>query len=100
MSWSLVKPLEEIDIKLRISTLKPPHAAWVVDFYNYITSVERKEIVINGWKSVGIYDALKYDNKKLPNTDAFQDIDPLMGDNPTSVEINFDAVYQLDHEQR
>ena len=42
------KPLEEIDIKLRFSTFKPLHAAWVVHFYNYITSAEGKKIVMNG----------------------------------------------------
>ena len=38
------KPLEEIDIKLRLS-----------DFYKYTTSADGKEIVINGWKSPEIY---------------------------------------------
>ena len=58
------KPLEEIDIKVRLSTLKPLHAAWLVDLYNYITSAEGKEIVIYDWKSAGIYDALKHGSKK------------------------------------
>ena len=49
------KPLEEIDIKLRLSALKPLHLAWVVDFYRYTTSADGKEIVINGWKSPEIY---------------------------------------------
>ena len=31
--------------------------------------------------------------------DPFHKIDPLTGDNPTTVEINFDAVCQLDQEQ-
>ena len=29
----------------------------------------------------------------------FHDINPLMGDNPTTVETNLDAVHQLDQEQ-
>ena len=57
------KPLEAIDIKLRLSTLKPLHAASVVDFYNYITSAQGKETVINGWKSAGIYYILKHGSK-------------------------------------
>ena len=93
------KPLEEIDIKVRLSTLKPLHAACVVDFYNYITSAEAKEIVINDWKSAGIYEALKHGSKNLPNMDSFHNIYPLMDDNPTTVETNLDAVYQLDQEQ-
>ena len=93
------KPLEEINIKLHHSTLKPLHAAWAVDFYNYIASAEGKEVVINGWKSAGIYEALKHGSKKLPNMDLFHDIDPLMGDNLTTVETNLDAACQLDQNQ-
>ena len=37
--------------------------------------------------------------QKLPNMDPFHDIDPLMGDNPTTVETNLDAECQLDQEQ-
>ena len=90
--------MEEIDIKLRLSTLKPLDAAWIVDFYNYITSTEKK-IVKNGWKSAGIYEALKHGSRKLPNMDPFHDIDPLMGNNPTNVETNLDTVCQLNREQ-
>ena len=87
MSWSKSgKPLEEINIKLHLLTLKPLHAAWVVDFYNYITSAEGKKIVKSGWKSASIYDALKHGSKKLSHMDLFHDIDPLMGTNPTTVE--------------
>ena len=93
------KPLEEIDIKSRLSTLKPLHAVWVVDFYNYITSAEGKEIVINGWKSAGVYIALKHSSKILPNMDPFHDINPLLDKNPTTVETNLDAVCHLDQEQ-
>ena len=91
--------MEEIDIKLRFLTLKPLHAAWVVDLYNNITLAEGKEIDINGWKSAAIYDALKHDSKKLPTMDPSHDIDPLMGNNPTTVETNLNAVGHLDQEQ-
>ena len=78
--------------------LKSMHPACAVDFYNYITA-RGKEIVINGWKSAGIYYTLNHGSKKLPNKDLFHDIDPLMGDNPTTVETNLDAVCQLDQQQ-
>lgn len=93
------KSLEEIEIKLRLSTLKPLHAGWIMDFYNYITSGEGKKVVMNGWKSAGIYDALKQGTEKLPNIDPFHDIDPLMGNNPSTVATNLDAVCQLRQEQ-
>ena len=37
------KSLEEIDVKLRLSTLKPLHAGWIVDLFNYMTSAEGKK---------------------------------------------------------
>ena len=70
-----------------------------MDSRKLITSAEGKEIVINGWKSTPIYDALKREGKKLPNMDPFPNIDPLMGDNPTTVETNLDTVCQLDQKQ-
>ena len=78
--------------------LKSMHPACAVDFYNYITTGGKK-IVVNGCKSAGIYYTLNHGSKKLPNMDLFHDIDPLMGDNPTTVERNLDAVCQLDQQQ-
>ena len=88
--------LEDIDIKLRLSTLKPLHAGWVVDFYNFITSIEGKEIVLNGWKVACIYDALKLGSNRLPNIDPFHDIDPLVIE--SDVDTNIDAACQLERE--
>ena len=39
--------LDEIVIKLQLSLLKPLHAAWIVDFYNEMTSVKGKEISLH-----------------------------------------------------
>ena len=89
--------LEDIDVKLRLSTLKPLHAGWVVDFYNHVTSAEGKKIVLNGWKAAGIYDALKLGGSKLPSIDPFHDIDPLILEN--SVDTNVEAVCQLEEEE-
>ena len=67
------------------------------DFYNFITSSEGKEIVVNGWKTAGIYDALELGRKKLPSIDPFQDIDPLViGSN---VDTNVSAVCQLEQRE-
>ena len=38
-------PVDEIDIKLRLSLMKPLHAEWIADFYNHITSSESKKII-------------------------------------------------------
>lgn len=93
------KSLEEIDVKLRLSTMKPLHAGWVVDFYNFITSAEGKTIIMNGWKEAGIFDALRLGSSKLPNIDPFHDIDPLVVENDTIAETNLEAVCQLEQEQ-
>lgn len=57
--------VEKIDVKLSLQILKPLHAAWVVDLYNYISSTERKELILNGRKAADIYDALKLKSSKL-----------------------------------
>ena len=82
------KSLEEIDAKLRLSTLKPLHAGWIVDLCNYI---------INGWKTAGIHDALQLGSSNLPNIDPFHDIDPLVEDG-VPIETNLEAVCQLEKE--
>ena len=42
-------PIAEIDIKLRLSLLKPLHADWITDLYNYMTSEAAKKIIESGW---------------------------------------------------
>ena len=92
------KSLEEIYVKLRLSTLKPLHAGWIVDLFNYMTSAEGKIIIINGWKTAGIHDALQLGSSNLPNIDPFHDIDPLVEDG-VPIETNLEAVCQLEKEQ-
>ena len=41
--------------------MKPLHAAWVVNFYNYITLTKGKEVVLDRRKATGIYKALHLD---------------------------------------
>ena len=37
--------LENIEVKLKLSLIKPIHAAWVVDFYNHMTTAKGVEII-------------------------------------------------------
>ena len=74
---SLGKKIEDVNIQFRLTTLKPLHAKWILEFYNHITSEKGAEIIINGWKAAGIYDALKMGSSALPSLDPFQDISPL-----------------------
>ena len=54
---SLGKKVQEI--KICLTTLKPLHAKWLIEYYNEITSENGSSVIINGWKAAGIYDAIK-----------------------------------------
>ena len=69
--------IDEIDIKLRLSLLKPLHAGWMVDLYNHMTG-EAKKIIDSGWTSSGIKDAIRLGLNALPSIDPFNDIAPMM----------------------
>ena len=68
---------EKIDIKFRLTTMKPLHAYWLIEFHNTITSASRSSIIINGWKIKGIFELIKMVSAKLPSLDPFPDISPL-----------------------
>ena len=48
------KPVEEIDVDFRLSTLKPFHAQWLISLYNHLTSERGTQIINKGWKRSGI----------------------------------------------
>ena len=50
--------LDDIKVKLKLSTLKFLHPLWTLDLYHYLTSNEGRKVVENGWKSAGITDAV------------------------------------------
>ena len=74
---SLNKRVEDINIQFNLTTIKPLHAEWLVQFYNHITSSDGREIILNGWKASGIYDAVHMGYDALESLDPFQDISPL-----------------------
>ena len=62
-----------------------------MEFYNHITSQKGSEIIINGWKRSGIYDAVQNGSSSLPSIDPFNEIAPLVvteKSNETDVTIN------------
>ena len=70
--------MENIEIKLRLSLIKPIHAAWVVDIYNHMPSERGIEIIESGWRASGILDALRKGSSALPSIDPFVDIGPML----------------------
>ena len=51
------KGVDNIDIQLKMSRLKPLHANWINNLYNYFTVPEGKEIIANSWKAAYITEA-------------------------------------------
>lgn len=49
---------ENINFEFILTTIKPIHAKWIVDYHNHITSEAGTSFFIKGWKSAGIYDAI------------------------------------------
>ena len=85
------KDISSIDIKFRLTTMKPLHAKWLIELYNYLTSPEGKEICMKGWMVTGIYDAVQMTLKNLPTLDPFNDIDPLFNENEQEDVVNAQA---------
>ena len=83
--------LEEVDVKLRLSIIKPVHAHWVVELYTQMTTGEGKKNIESGWRAASIQNAVKLGLKNLPTADPFSDID-LMVDDPRSDSQNLDAL--------
>ena len=52
------KQLQDIDVSLRLSLLKPCHAEWLVECYNHMTTTAAQNIIQNGWKAAGTTEAL------------------------------------------
>ena len=81
-SKELGKQLEENKLiedteKLKVSVLKPLHASWLIEAYNHKTSSSGREIIVNGWKSAGIMEAVSKGIEGLEKLDPFHSIDPL-----------------------
>ena len=80
--------IDAVDVKLRLTILKPLHAQWVVDFYNEMATVKGKPITENGWRAAGITDINRLGSKNLPGIDPFHDIDTLLDGNTAAVTSN------------
>ena len=82
------KPIDEIEVKLQLTTLKPFHAEWLTDFYNLMTTSEGKNVVLSGWKASGIVQITEKDSSQLESLDLFKDLDPLLSPASYNETIN------------
>ena len=64
------KPVEEIDMDFRLTTLKPLHAQWLISLYNHLTSERGSQIINNGRKRSGITGIID-GSTNLPPEDPF-----------------------------
>ena len=71
-------PLDDIEVKLKLSVLKPLHACWLIDAYDHLTSEAGRKIIANRWQSAGITSAISKGVQGLPTLDPFDTIDPLV----------------------
>ncbi len=58
--------LDEVNVDLRLSVIKPLHAQWLVNMYNFFSESKGREIVLKGWKKAGITGLLDGTTALLP----------------------------------
>ena len=90
--------IDEIDINLLLSLMKPLHTEWLVDFYNNTTSGTEKKVIDSGWTSSSIKDAVALGLDSLPSIGPFSDIAPLIEIPNGSPPIPNQAVYDVSSE--
>ena len=66
--------LNDVDVDLRLSVLKPIHATWIVGMYNHFSSSEGRQSTAKKWKKAGVTDVVS-GSKTLPPEDPFEDLD-------------------------
>ena len=73
---ALENACEPMDAKVsvKLTNMKPLHAKWLSEFYNYINSSDGHDIICNGCLRAGNTDAIKMGSLKLPSRDSFLDI--------------------------
>ena len=77
MDGNRFKSMEEIDIDLKLSVLKPLPASWLIELFDHMTSPAGKAVSLKGSEVAAITDAVKKGTSGLPSLDPFHDIDPL-----------------------
>ena len=70
--------VEEIDVQMKLSAVKPLYASWLIELYNYVTSSAGRDACMKGWEKIGIYNAIVKGINGLPSLNPFKDIDPLL----------------------
>ena len=80
--------LEQIEIPLKLSIVKPLHAKWLIEMYNEMTSADGKQVCLKGWQVAGIKDAVTQGLPSLGSLDPFNDIDPIFEEESNVQTVN------------
>ena len=64
----------EVNVDLRLTTLQPLHASWLVDQYNHLSSDIGRRHIAEGWEKAGIAQLLD-ESLSLPPEDPFEAIE-------------------------
>ena len=67
------KPKEDIEVDFHLTTLKPLHAQWLVNMYNFFTLPDGRPAIVKDWKRAGILDLLD-GTTILPPEDPFENL--------------------------
>ena len=84
--------------EFRLTTLKPLHTKWLVEYYNKISSKNGSSLIINGWEAAGVYDAIQAGSSGLQSIDPFEDISPLVTEHDESESFLSATIDQLTDE--
>ena len=76
------KEIDEIEVPLKLSILKPLHAKWFIEMYNHMTEENGRKVCMKGQEVAGIKEAVQQDKGLAGSTnfDPFNDIDPIVED--------------------
>ena len=72
--------LENVEVKLRLSTLTPLQEGWIIDFFDERRSCKGAKIIKSGWFASEIKDAADLALEKLSSIDPFKELDPMIAD--------------------
>ena len=69
--------IDEIEVDLRISVLKPFHATWLVSLYNHLTGSVGKRHIAKEWSKAGISELVQGKTTLSPE-DPFENIEAIL----------------------
>ena len=87
------KPLESVQVPLKLPIINPVHVGWLVEFYSSMTLAEGKKYIYSEWRASGITDAVQVDVANLLPIDLFNDLGPLLPSRHETEE--FDSVIAI-----